>query len=183
MFQTKIFKSEYRHKKPQKQKCLSDWTLMVNGKHNETFQYHSWLLTSSKLWVSNSSQWDVSSDISMPLWLAAVTWMFCAVSSVFPCFRSHLRVSASTIFYLLHTNKAMGSHGHLNLSACVTLSASLSLHVIPAANLLVLPVTFQQIPLVSLQPEVICSVHNHTPHSKHFQNGTNCRLRIISWMM
>lgn len=76
------------------------------------------------------------------------------------------------------------SHGVADtLYACVTFSAFLWLHVLPAANPLVLPVTFRQIPLVSLQPEVICSVLSHMQHSKHFQNGSNCRLRTISLML
>lgn len=97
---------------------------------------------------------------------------------------SHLGPNAGAIFYRLHINKATGPQRRLIPSARVARSASLSLHAPPpAAKLLVLPVTFQQIPLVSLQPEVICSVLDHKQHSKHFQNGANCRLSITSWMV
>lgn len=96
---------------------------------------------------------------------------------------SHLGPDAGAIFYRLHINEATGLQRRLNPAARVARSASLSLHVPPAAKLLVLPVTFQQIPLVSLQPEVICSVLDHKQHSKHFQNGANCRLSITSLML
>lgn len=112
----------------------------------------------------------------MPVWPAASSMIssgkFAAVPSSFPCW---VHTWAENIFYLLYTNKAMGLQRHFMpvshfLLRCRCVSSLQPIHLFCLWP-------FSRFPWY-LQPEVIrIRVLSHMQHSKHFQNGSNCRLK------
>lgn len=152
----------------------------VEAHQNGTFQHHRGPLTYWKQRLSTSTQRNVCYDIYVCTAVPSAapsrnaSWKSSAVSSLLS---SHLR----PYFTCCMQTKLRGRRGAGILTAVSACPPPCHCMSPPAANPLVLPVTFQQIPLVSVQPEVICSVLNHTQHSKHFQNDANW-LRITSLM-